>query len=209
MQTEIKTDEFINIVNHNINNIQMVFEIGSRDGEDSLMFKNAWNNATIYAFEAHPEEYNLHKNLLENKIKWINKAIYDKDGTIDFSIKHIGSGIHSIRNRMIGNKNTIQIPCERLDTFCRKENITTIDVVKIDTEGCTYEVLQGCGNLLSNIKIMHIETESVPYFENQILHADVVKFLEKNNWKMIKMTTADGVVQHDSIWINNNIGRIS
>lgn len=205
MAIDIKTNEFIDFANEKLDNVKTVFELGSRDGEDSLLFKSAWPEADVYAFEAHPVEYKLHAEKLKDKVNWINTAIYDFDGDIEFYPKGIGSGIHSIRNRLISQTNPIKVPCCRVDTFCNQNNITSIDVMKIDVEGCTFEALQSCGELLKNIKIMHIETETVVYFDGQILHEDVINFLNDNKFKLIEMSEPDAscVRQYDSVWVND------
>jgi len=58
----------------------------------------------------------------------------------------------------------------------KKYNIPNIDMLKIDVEGATYDLLLSLEENLSNIKIMHIETETYPFFEGQTLHNDVCLF---------------------------------
>jgi hypothetical protein len=84
-------------------------------------------------------------------------------------------------------------------------NITSPDMIKIDTEGTTYQVLQGAKTILPNVKILHIETESYQFFENQYLHEDVANFLLNNNFILLDMTSVcilDNYKQHDSVWLN-------
>ena len=204
--TEIATLEFIGIVNSILKDVGVVFEVGSRDGKDSLLFKKSWVSADVYAFEAHPTEYALYKDSVAG-INWVNKAFYNFNGEIDFYTKNLGSGIHSIKNRLITYMptNVITVPCCRLDTFCETNKILGVDVIKIDVEGCSYEVLEGCGKLLQDIKIMHIETEGVEYFKGQKLQGDVFDFLTKNGFRMLKMSYAPNIDQHDSVWVNNKI----
>ena len=79
-------------------------------------------------------------------------------------------------------------------------------MIKIDVEGATYEILNSMGDILKTIKIMHIETESYPFFKNQKLHDVVADYLSEKGFSMIDMTRvmiADGY-QHDSVWVNND-----
>jgi len=90
----------------------------------------------------------------------------------------------------------------------KKYNIPNIDILKIDVEGATYDLLLSLEENLSNIKIMHIETETYPFFESQILHNEVCLFLIKNNFILIDITFCEitpNNYQSDSVWINNNI----
>lgn len=78
--------------------------------------------------------------------------------------------------------------------------------LKLDVEGATFEVLEGMADLLSTIKIMHIETESYPFFEGQKLHNEVEKFLNLNGFSVVELTSFPiykGKLQYDSIWIND------
>lgn len=202
---DIPITQFIQLIlsNFGAQQIKTIFEVGSRDGKDAIILKTAFPKAIVYAFEGHPVEYELHKNEL-TRINWVNLVISNIDGQCQFHSKQIGSGIHSLRDRgILYGKDILTLPCNRLDTFCKKVLINSIDVVKVDVEGCTYEVLLSLGNLLSQVKILHIETETQQYFEGQHLHTDVVKLLEKNNFKMIKMTynEFEPKAQHDSVWV--------
>lgn len=49
--------------------------------------------------------------------------------------------------------------------------------MKVDIEGATYDILfdMSNNNILNDVKLLHIERESFPYFEGQ-------KLLETNNF---------------------------
>jgi hypothetical protein len=117
------------------------------------------------------------------------------------------SGVHSIRDRGLdfGPSNCYKISTKRIDTFCKENNINSVDIAKIDVEGCTYEVLKSFGSFLQTVKALHIETERIHYFENQILEDIVFDFLIKNDFIMIEKNIRSDVELHqsDSIWINN------
>lgn len=179
-----------------------IFDIGSRDGNDAFRLKELLPQSHVYAFEASPEEYKAYRSQNED-IRWVNLAIYDRDGMIDFHIKDFNSGLHSIRDRgeEFGTK-VIQVPCMRIDTFCDHNDIVTIDIVKIDTEGCTLEVLRSFGHILQTVKALHIETERVEYFKEQALETEVFNFLGENGFRMLATNTIRNLSQSDSIWVN-------
>lgn len=198
----IHMDKFITAITWSYDNC-VIFDIGSRDGLDAIYLRNNIPNSRAYAFEACETEYLLHKDNVEKQdIKWFNLAVYDYDGVITLHEKAIGSGIHSIRDRgqVYGSK-TNQISCVRMDTFCNEHKICP-NIVKIDVEGCSLEVLKSFGSLISNIDIMHVESEEIQYFKDQHLQSEVFKFLEDNNFKQIMYSTHGSFKQHDSVWIN-------
>jgi len=208
MEREITMPTFIEVVKKYFNDdeINTIIEVGAMDCKDSLYFKEIFSNANVYCIEGLPDNYqNYIKDL--TTIKHYNTIITNFDGQINFHKKNI-NGIHSIfdRGTTYGNIILENQKCLSLKTFCKNENINKIDLMKIDVEGATYEVLEGMGNLLHTIKIMHIETETYPFFIGQKLHDEVCDFLTRNNFTLIKLSEVfivDKHKQHDSIWVNN------
>jgi FkbM family methyltransferase len=188
----ISSDEKINI-----------FDIGSRDGKDAKKLLSFYPNSNVYAFEASPMEYESFREENSN-INWINLAIYDKEEEITLYVKGYLSGVHSLRNKsdIIGSE--IKVLTKRIDSFCLENNISSIDVVKLDVEGCSYEVLKSFGDLLSNVKTLHVETETIQYFEGQFLEDSVFNLLLKD-FIMVEKNFREEVKQSDSIWINKKL----
>jgi FkbM family methyltransferase len=197
--------EFVKLVTDYFdeNEIKNIMEIGSLNGNDALFFKKTFPNANVFCIEGLPENYDTYlKDLTE--ITPINIVIANYDGEIVFHKKNI-NGLHGILNRgdEYGSE-TITLKCKTMQTLCDEYNITTLDLVKIDVEGATYQILESMENMLKTIKIMHIETESYPFFQGQILDDEVVNFLTKNNFMLIDKTSVTINIgqQHDSVWIN-------
>ena len=187
------------------NDIKTIVEIGALDAQDSQYFKKVFPTAMVYAIEALPDNYDKYlKNLKD--IVCINAVVSNVDSEITFYKKEI-NGIHSIYNR--GNEygsEVINLPSYRFETLAEMNGINSVDMLKLDVEGATIEVLEGMGDLLSGVKIMHLESESYPFFEGQKLHNEVVKYLEEKGFSLIELTSfpiQPGRLQYDSVWINN------
>jgi FkbM family methyltransferase len=188
-----------------VKEIKNIMEIGSLNGADSLFFKSCYPEANVFCIEGLPDNYNKYlKDLTE--ITPINVVVADYDGTIKYHYKNI-NGIHGILDRgQEYGTNTLDLQCYTINTICDKYKIESIDLVKIDVEGATYEILKSMGDMLNTIKIMHIETESYPFFAKQKLHHEVHDYLISKGFTMIDMTSATiaNGNQHDSVWVNNN-----
>jgi FkbM family methyltransferase len=206
-KVSITMDDFYLQINKFIDSkeIKTIIDAGTMDGGDAIYFKNKYPYSNVYAIEGLPDNYN--KYLINNKnIIGINAVIANYDGNIKYYQKNI-NGIHGIFNR--GSEYgtlTLDLPCYKLSTIIKKYNINTIDILKIDVEGATLELLQSLENNLNDVKIMHIETETYPFFEGQKLHDEVCIFLQNNNFVLIDITFVEilpGKFQSDSIWINN------
>ena len=89
-----------------------------------------------------------------------------------------------------------------MDKLIKDNNIKHIDILKIDVEGATYEVLEGFGNELNMVKSIQLEAELQPLWPDAVLWNDIKIFLEKNNFTCFWTQDIIGL-QIDSVWINN------
>lgn len=188
----------------NLPDPHVIFEIGAREANDSAFFKDYFPNADVYAFEAHPGcfDKNKNNNNLKN-INYYNIAMWDKKTTLEFHDKNADSGISSFRDRgQAYGSNTFKLETMTPFDFCTQRGINIVDILKLDVEGCSYEILKGFNKLLKNIKFIHIETERVEYFKGQKLEKDVFKILLENNFKMLEHSHCC-LEQYDSVWTYN------
>ena len=205
-RTSIRMDDYIKLINKYIDTstISTIVDAGSMDGSDTLKLKNAFPNSTAYSIEGLPDNYNTY--LKDNtNIIGINCVIALYDGEITYYQKNI-NGIHGIYDRgsSYGTR-TLTLPCFKLATIINNYNIPTIDILKIDVEGASYDLLLSLEQHIHEIKIMHIETETSPFFKGQTLHTDVCKLLEQNNFECIDIIfveITDNAFQSDSVWVN-------
>lgn len=71
----------------------------------------------------------------------------------------------------------VHLQQHRLDTFCSMNDLMP-DALIIDTEGTTLDVLEGCGDLLENVKLIYAECQSYPIRPGIRPVSEVKKFLE-------------------------------
>jgi FkbM family methyltransferase len=187
-----------------VSKVKTIVDAGSLNGADVEFLTNSLPNTIGYAIEGLVDNYNLY--IKDNKaFTGINRVIASYDGESIFHEKNI-NGIHGIYNRgeEYGNK-CHMLKCSKLSTIMDEFSIKTIDVIKIDLEGATYDALQSLGDHLQNIQIMHIETETYPFFEGQVLHDTVCQFLEDNQFYLVDISFCEIIqngFQSDSVWVN-------
>jgi FkbM family methyltransferase len=72
-----------------------------------------------------------------------------------------------------------------LDSYVTKKKIKEINILKIDTEGCEYLVLQGAKKTLLKTNIIFIEIldKKKNFF---LKEKKIIKILEKNNFQLLK-----------------------
>jgi len=197
----INMKQFVKLVKDNFSEdqIKTIVEVGALDGKDSTYFKSCFPNAQVIAFEGLEENWEEHS---PDGILWFNNVIASYDGEIIYHVK-VTNGIHGIYDRGgIYGTETRTVKCYRLASLVTKP----IDMMKIDVEGATYDVFEGMDWLLDEVKIMHIETETVPYFSGQKkLHDEVSTFLNTKGFTCLAEAGAriQHGTQYDSVWIKN------
>lgn len=184
-------------------------EIGSRDGEDTDYVAKFWklDPKDCYIIEAYPElcekikidypEYNTFGFAASNKI-----------GVVEFNAVPLDAGKNNIGTSSILEclaynieSKKISVQTNTISNFLDEQNLTGIDLVKIDVEGFTQEVLEGFGEKLKNIKALQIETEKSEMWKGQKIHDDIVEFMEKNGFELVSKFDAWGN-QYDCLFIN-------
>jgi FkbM family methyltransferase len=184
-----------------------VLEIGSRDGYHADYLKKFFNipGEKVFIVDAHPDCANLIRREHPN-YKVIEVAISDKPGILKFNAiqnSDLGSlGMSSLLPKtngpVFGEKwvNVLAITGEQLINLIDEPEI---DLLKLDVEGLTYEVLESFSLNLRRIKFIHTEAEYTQVWENQKLYSDVCDLLTKYGFKeAYKVDVLEG--QCDTIW---------
>jgi len=205
-----------------------ILEIGSRDGDDAELLRS-FSNAdprNVYIVEPHPDSYKriIDKYPLANVY---NVAVSDKPGVLDFNAiplsypqSVVGTSSLLRRNRNINLPNQIfpeqwiKILAVTGSTILELINQPEIDIVKIDVEGFTFEVLQSFGDNLRLLKALHLEVEIPPltlwegqkHYEEIQYHMNWYGFEEKyydgKYWNITNAPTT--FLQGDSIWVRKD-----
>jgi len=189
-----------------------ILDIGSRDANDANYLSQELFSKNIYTFEANSKCLSLIK---ENYPKFNNiyGAVSNYDGTAMFnrvdSSDWDAVGTSSLRDRTDswyeGKSEKVSVPVKRMDTLIVKHNIPLpIDLVKIDTEGCSFEVIEGFGDTISNVNVLHVENETYSYWKDQKLSNDVSELLLSKNFSLID-SRKFGDNSIDQVWINDNL----
>ncbi len=141
-----------------------VIDVGANFGIMTLQFAKAAPKGKVYSFEpALPIITKLMTNLTLNpgiagRIKVINSFISEKSSPVP-EIKAYSSwkldslNQHDQHPEHLGTQlSTEGVPAISLDDFCRNEQLTRLDFIKIDTDGHEYEVFLGAKNCIAKYR---------------------------------------------------------
>lgn len=208
-------------IKNNLNvDIDVVFDVGCYKGSFIDIIKNIYKaNCKIYAFEAETKifdklnRYKDHKN-----INIYNFGISDKDGSLELNVSHqegtstFSSVNHNskylnfkskvLREEVFSKKQRIEV--QKIDSFCEKNNIKKIDLLKIDTEGHEMSVLSGAEKSIKNIKIILLEVSNHDMYLNYD-NKKIDDFLINNNFKFIKYFRTPFQKWEDRIYVNKKL----
>jgi FkbM family methyltransferase len=119
-----------------------------------LMAKLAGNEGRLIAFDANPQacestRRNLRLNGLASS-EVVQAALADRDGNLPFQISSDDQTGLSSLGPIPTSKETISVPCIRLDGFLDGRRIERIRLLKLDVEGAEEIVLKGLGRYLTD-----------------------------------------------------------
>jgi len=228
------------ILSHMKNKNQVIFDIGCYKGYFTKGIigndKKNLKNKKFYLFDGNPNSKKFLKDLLNNKnIRFYNLAIHNTNSNKNYYINNFfepsGSSLIPIYNKdlmwnltrkifmkifnplkKISGYSKVKVKTQTLDTFCRKKKIKKIDLLKIDTEGNEYNVLQGTKTLLKKNKIFVIYMEISDTKRNYIKkEKKIINFLKRFNfelvssYKMKSFSILSGLRANDNIFVNRNL----
>lgn len=180
--------------------VEIIFEIGSRDGMDALALRDYYN-AKVYAVECNPEGLAMmRKNLGSlSDIEIIAAAAWDKNEIIPFypvtATTMFGKGI----NKNIGASSCfkarldyiqkytqceIEVEAMRLEDYCKRKKIERIDMICMDVQGAALHVLKGLGNILHQTNYLIVELERKKIYYGQDMFGEVCDYLQEYNFKI-------------------------
>lgn len=177
---------FFEKIKHNINNI---FDVGCKYNSEYTEF-----NGEVHYFDP-VSEYIEKLKKIENKNEksyFNNFGLGDENAQLDYFPMY-----ESFYNRIAScRKNcettrilTVQTGYE----YVKKNNIYSIDFLKIDTEGYEFKVLKGFGDFLENIKIIQFEYGGT-FIDNKTKLKDVIDYLRDKGFHKFSYLTNNGHV---------------
>ena len=171
-----------------------VCDIGSRDGDQALFFKQLLPQANVCVFEANPFNFKTMKekqSLLDAKIDLQEVAVSNENGSatfhvidVDYSNPNENTGISSLLSRDdLKEKMAVTVPAVRIDDFIIKNYPTTQRVgLWIDVEGAEYLVLNGLDRIKDRIIAIHVESWLTAKWKGQRLYPEVEQLLREQGF---------------------------
>ena len=170
----------------------IVFDVGANVGEwtTSLLdiAKGLRGEGHVHCFEPAPATFSKLQSAMardrpREKVLCVNAGLSDSDGTMELYINEEKSGVNSFYNRRLeglgisyDERETVQVTTA--DNYCRENNISHIDFLKVDVEGHELAVMRGAIGMLKKQAIDYIQFEyGGCWIDSRILFLDMYDFL--------------------------------
>src|SRR6185503_2090152 len=171
--------------------VDCVCDVGSRDGDQSILFRDVLPEATVLAFEANDLNYRRMEADARLKAKRIHifpKAVSDTNGVARFHITDVdysnpaeNRGTSSLlTSDTVKIRETVEVETCRIDDFLKTRFPTVSRVALwIDVEGAEYSVLKGMEGIRDKVVALHVETAERPFRPGQKTYAEVTALLRE------------------------------
>lgn len=136
----------------------VIFDVGAQGGKYSEYALTASEGpCDIYAFEPCARDYDiLAKLFVDPSIHLVKSALGEKEGQADLYYPEDVRGLSTLlKPEKSGMSEKVSV--ETIDSFCQKNGIKYITMLKLDTEGYELACLKGARSMLPNIKNIQFE----------------------------------------------------
>ena len=178
--------------------IDLIFDVGANTGQYGLEMRSLGYQGRIVSFEPLTEAFKtLSENSRHDKL-WdaINKALGDHDGLakIHISQNSVSSSLFDILPR--------HIRAAPMSNYIGDEEITiaTLDcmfgqyyedgqsvLLKMDTQGYEYKILQGATNSLPSIRGIQVEMSLVPLYDGESQFIQLIQYLISSGFSLMSI----------------------
>ena len=186
----------------------VVVEVGSRDGHDAAKMASIVGASRTVVVEAHPVCYNrIVASYPEFEV--YNFAIGSQTGPVDFymvdpNLPSETVGQSSLLYRplydMVARR--VTVPGLTMDDFVEQVGLDEIEVMKIDIEGATADLLDGFSKIRMT-RVFHIESELQEFWPGQRLYGYTREVMTEAGYREVDNVPVF-TAQSDSIWVRED-----
>lgn len=202
----------------------VILDIGSRDGKESLRFKRLHPESCVVAYEANPHQFR--KMMLDfeltRSVEIRNEAVTSAIGDATFFIVRADYDKEEVLNNNLGQSSLLADGLHIQEAV--KVCTTTVDfelarllnhadekcALWIDVEGAEAKVFEGCVDQRNNVQLIHVECASRPRRSGQKSMYELQKMLHETHVMIGHTSTlwrgwGDAVFVHRDIAIRHRL----
>ncbi|MBE0545012.1 MAG: FkbM family methyltransferase [Verrucomicrobia bacterium] len=191
-----------------------VFDVGSCDGYDSVLFRQILPKAVIVAFEANPINYQkmaANETIRANRIEVLPYAITNRTGTAQFNVVDVdyenpqeNRGTSSLLvHESLKIREVVEVETRRLDEIVLKDYSSIQRLgLWIDVEGAEFGVLESIAGVKDRVVAAHVETARSPLRLGQRVFSDVEALMKSLGFSPVGTNMSESSTWGDVVFVN-------
>jgi FkbM family methyltransferase len=223
----------MNLLQKSVSEKTVIIDVGAHRGESLKSFDKNAKRAYVYiGMEPNPDAFADFKKVADeiksekSEVHCLTAAVGNKDGKVKF-LKTKESAVGGILPPAKGLAERVptgdhliaeefEVDLITVTSLVKKFNLTSIDLLKIDTEGYDLEVLKGAIEVIEAKlpKIVITEVFFVPYRQDQAYFWDIAAFMEKNGYHFVNLydtrdTSQGRLYTGNGLWVSPEIADLN
>lgn len=210
--TQVLTYQFIHTIKEiiDLEDIKIVFDIGSRDACQARELSDWFPKSQIYLFEPVPSSFDWCINSTKNNqnIKCFDIALSNFTGESSFYQVINGnvgaSSLYKVHtNSGVGMVQTeIKIHSDTGKNFIEKNNLNSVDLIWADVQGSELSCFEGFGDHILKVKAIHTEVAHNSYYEGGTNFSTLDSFMKSKDFELIKVLHNVLGLEVDVVYVN-------
>lgn len=152
----------------------VIFDVGANMGQSAKRFRRTFPAAEIHSFEPGPSVYKRLQQEIgsdPNTHTWncglgattSRQRLFESDQSVMSSFLPTG------KEAWVGTVGETEVEVQTIDSFCMQRQVTSIDILKSDTQGYDLEVLKGAEQIMhaGHVKIVYFEVNFADIYVGQ------------------------------------------
>ncbi len=165
---------------------EVIFDVGAANGTNHIY--EIFPESHIVLFEP-VSEFLPYMEDIKSKYKHVSIetcALGSKNGTININVHPdlVGSSIYLEDEESNVNGESREVEIKTINSLIEKYNLneSSNTLLKIDVQGAEIDVLKGAEDILENIDLVILETSFFNFFNNNILIADIINYMDSKGF---------------------------
>jgi FkbM family methyltransferase len=171
-----------------------VFDVGANVGQSVTAFRELFPGSILHSFEPGPGAFRQLKANTRgvDNVHLVNAGVGSASGTQVLSENEhsdMSSFLRPAKAAWGSIVSETQIAVTTLDEYCGANHVNHIDLLKIDTQGYEFEVLQGATRLMAanQIRLIYMEVIFSEMYENLPSFDVMYRFLLDHNFRLVAL----------------------
>ena len=205
-------DSFLTDMKSELENFSTVFDIGAYQGHFVSQVLKAGTKIKIHVFEPFQESFSIlqssfkgQQNVILNKVAVSNtsKRSYLNVNSFKETNSLLDSAsIDQAIDALTKTESVQAVDVICLDEYCHKNKILEIDLIKIDTQGNSYNVLLGLSGMLQlkKVKYLYVEAEFAEIYKDEKLFSEIELLMRDFGYSIVKLYNINYIDQKRLGW---------